>query len=66
VATVLRILENVRNIQRSEKESPSDTERIFLFYFIPILFTSNLFCIALYVGLLSPRICQRRPVYIPS
>jgi hypothetical protein len=65
VATVLRLLKNVRNLQRSSKESHSDTEHI-LVSLITILFTSNLlFCVALHVVHLSPRIRQRRPVYIP-
>jgi hypothetical protein len=56
-----RNLKNVRNLQRSKKEPHSDTEHR-LFYLITILSTTNLlFCIALYVGHLSPRICQRRP-----
>jgi hypothetical protein len=65
VATVQRKLKNVRNLQRSKMESHSDTEHI-LVYLITIFLTSNLlFCIALYVGHLVPRVCQRRPVYIP-
>jgi hypothetical protein len=37
VATVLRILKNVRNMQSSKKESHSDTERV-LFDFVTILY----------------------------
>jgi hypothetical protein len=59
--TVLRILKTLRNLQRIKNESHSDKEHR-LFYLITIFFATNLlFCIALYVGHLSPRICQRRP-----
>jgi hypothetical protein len=55
--TVLSILKNVR----SKKETHSDTEYI-LFYLSTDLFTTNLLLyIALYVGYLSPCLCQRRP-----
>jgi hypothetical protein len=51
-----RKLKKVRNLQRSKKEPHSDTQHI-LFYLITIMFTTNLlFCIALYVEHLSPRI----------
>jgi hypothetical protein len=46
IVDVLRILRNVRNLQRSKKESHSDTDHILfyfiLFYFITILFISYL------------------------
>ena len=58
VTTVLRILKNVRNLQRSKNESQRDTERR-LFYLITTMFTTNvLFCITLYVGHLSPSIAK--------
>jgi hypothetical protein len=65
VATFLRVLKNVRNLQRS-KESHNDREHI-LFDLKKISFTSNLlFRIAICVGHFSPRICQRHLICVPS
>jgi cation transport ATPase len=57
-SNLLRILKNVRNVQRSKNESQRDTERR-LFYLITTMLTTNvLFCITLYVGHLSPSIAK--------
>lgn len=53
-------LEKRTKSTKKQNESHSDTEHR-LFYLITVMFTTCLlFYIALYVGHLSPRICQRR------
>jgi len=59
--TNLRIVNSVRNLQRSN-EAHCDKE-CRLFCLVTILFTTNLlFYITLYVRHLSPCICQRCPL----